>query len=230
MILPGLVICLWNLKIERMEFLQKALYEYAENHTSPESELLKKIYRDTQAKILMPRMISGHLQGSFLTFISHLVRPKTILEIGTFTGYSALCLARGLQKGGKLFTLDRNEELEDRVRSYFSEAGMDHLIDYRIGLANQIIPTLEGPFDLVFIDADKAGYPHYFDLVIEKMSPNGVILADNVLWGGKVVQANPNQDTRAILAFNEKIQKDPRVENILLPLRDGIMLMRKVSL
>ncbi len=159
--------------------------------------------------------------------VSKLIKPKTILEIGTYTGYSAICLAEGLLPGGKLITIDINEELESRVRNYFKESEYDNLIDFRIGDARKIIPTLTEAFDLVFIDADKESYSLYYDLVIDKLPSGGIILADNVLWSGKVVQPNPDKDTQAILEFNNKIQNDPRVENLLLPLRDGVMMIRK---
>lgn len=211
-----------------MDFLPDDLQKYAEDHTSTESALLKKITRDTHAKVLMPRMLSGQLQGRFLSMISHLIHPKNILEVGTYTGYSAICLAEGLQPEGKLITLDINEELESRVRSYFEEAGLTRKIDYRIGDAIHIIPTLDVEFDLVFIDADKENYSNYYDLVFDKVRSGGLILADNVLWSGKVVKPKPDKDTRALLEFNQKISADPRVENLLLPLRDGIMMVRKI--
>lgn len=211
-----------------MEFFDSRLSEYSENHTSPESELLKKINRDTNAGVMMPRMLSGHLQGRFLSMISKMICPKNILEIGTYTGYSAICLAEGLASGGMLTTLDVNEELENKVRGYFQEAGLGKVIDYRVGNALKVIPTLSMSFDLVFIDADKENYSHYFDLVIDKVVSGGYLLADNVLWSGKVLDSKPDKDTRAILAFNKKIQEDNRVENILLPIRDGILMMRKL--
>lgn len=211
-----------------MDFLPQDLEKYVEDHTSSESELLKKITRDTHAKVLMPRMLSGHVQGRFLSMISHSMAPKNILEVGTYTGYSAICLAEGLQPDGKLVTIDVNEELESRVRNYFEEAGLNHKIDYRIGNAAQIIPSLNLVFDLVFIDADKENYSKYYDLVFDKVRSGGLILADNVLWSGKVTKPKPDKDTRALLEFNEKVMDDPRVENLLLPLRDGIMMIRKI--
>ncbi len=211
-----------------MDLIQKELQQYAEKHTTPESALLKKINRETQAQVLMPRMVSGHLQGRVLSMISCMIRPRVILEIGTYTGYSALCLAEGLREGGKLITIDNNEELQDRVREYLRAANMQQQIDYRVGDALEIIPELKDSFDLVFIDADKENYTHYFDLVIDRVNLNGFILADNVLWSGKVLQATPDQDTRAIAEFNQKVNRDSRVENVLLPIRDGIMVMRKI--
>lgn len=213
-----------------MDLINESIQYYAEQHTSSESDLLKKIDRDTHAKVLMPRMLSGHLQGRVLSMISHMIRPQRILEIGTYTGYSAVSLAEGLQDGGKLITIDINEELEDRVRDYFAASSYGNKIDYKIGNAVEVIPALNETFDLVFIDADKERYSVYFDLVIDKVRNGGFILADNVLWSGKVLDKKPDKDTRAILEFNTKIQDDPRVENVLLPIRDGIMLMRKVSL
>jgi predicted O-methyltransferase YrrM len=210
-----------------MEIIDPSLSRYAEAHTSPESSLLKQINRDTQAQVLMPRMLSGHLQGRVLSMISHMVKPQSILEIGTYTGYSALCLAEGLQDSGTLVTIDNNEELEDRVRSYFRMAGMEHKIDYRIGHALEILPTLQGPFDLVFIDADKENYARYYDFVFNLVPLGGYILADNVLWSGKVLDAKPDKDTKAIQEFNRKILQDERVEHVLLTVRDGIMIVRK---
>jgi caffeoyl-CoA O-methyltransferase len=211
-----------------MDVIQKELQDYAERHTTGESPLLKKINRDTHAQVLMPRMLSGQLQGRVLSMISCMVRPRVILEIGTFTGYSAICLAEGLQENGKLITIDINEELHERVSGYFAEAKLQDRIEYRIGDASAIIPQINERFDLVFIDADKENYARYFDLVIDRVNLNGVIMADNVLWSGKVLQAKPDKDTRAIIDFNAKVQADQRVENVLLPIRDGVMLMRKV--
>lgn len=214
-----------------MEFIDPALLAYCEAHTSEEDALLKKITRETQAKVLMPRMLSGHLQGKMLEFFTKMIQPDTILEIGTYTGYSGVCLARGLKKGGKLITLDINDELETMVRGFFEESGLADQIDYRLGNALEIIPTLSGPFDLVFIDADKFNNANYFDLIIDKVRPGGIILTDNVLWSGKVLVAEGqkiDKDTKAILDFNDKIQNDPRVENVLLPIRDGIMMTRKI--
>lgn len=205
-----------------------SITQYSEAFSSPESPLLKKINRDTHADVRMPRMLSGHLQGRFLSMISHMIRPKSILEIGTFTGYSALCMAEGLAPGGTLVTIDNNDELETRVRGYFSESPWNSQIDFRIGDARKVVPTLLGPFDLVWIDADKENYSLYFDLVIDKVPAGGYLLADNVLWSGKVLEPNPDKDTRAIQQFNEKVRQDTRVETMLLPLRDGVMIMRRI--
>jgi predicted O-methyltransferase YrrM len=214
-----------------MEFIDPALLAYCENHTSTEDDLLQRITRETRAKVMMPRMISGHLQGKMLEIFTRMQNPKTILEIGTYTGYSGVCMARGLSKNGKLITLDINDELEMMVRGFFEASGLVDQIDYRLGNALELIPELEGPFDMVFIDADKSNYHRYFDLVIDKVSTGGIILADNVLWSGKIlVEAGQkiDKDTQAILDFNAKIAADPRVENVLLPIRDGVMMARKI--
>lgn len=213
-----------------MDFLPSELSAYAEAHTTPENELLQRLNRNTHAYVLRPRMLSGHMQGRFLSLISHMLRPRRILEIGTFTGYSALCLAEGLTSDGRLITIDNNEELEGFVRSYWGQSPCAGQIDFRIGQASDLIPGIDEVFDLVFIDADKANYALYYDLVLEKVRPGGILLADNVLWSGKVVQPvkQSDKDTKAVLAFNQKIQDDPRVENILLPIRDGLMMIRKL--
>ncbi len=214
-----------------MEFIDEALLAYCEEHTSQEDALLLKITRETQAKVLMPRMISGHLQGKMLELFVKMLQPKTILEIGTYTGYSGICMARGLSKSGKLITLDINDELETMVRGFFKESGLASQIDYRLGNALELLPSISGPFDMVFIDADKINYAKYYDLVIDKVPSGGIILADNVLWSGKIL-VNPGQkidkDTQAILDFNAKVQADPRVENALFPIRDGVMVARKI--
>lgn len=211
-----------------MEFIDESILRYAEIHSVQENELLHRINRETHLSVLKPRMLSGHLQGRILSMISKMIRPDLILEVGTYTGYSALCLAEGLSSNGKLITIDVNEELEDRVRGYFRESKFNDKIDYKIGDAKKIIPTLQAPFDLVFIDADKEGYSLYYDLVIDKVTPGGFILADNVLWSGKVLDTEPSKDTLAILHFNKKVCEDPRVEHVLMPIRDGIMILRKI--
>lgn len=212
-----------------LDITHPLIQQYAEKHTATENELLQKINRDTHANVLMPRMLSGHLQGRVLAMVSRMIKPQNILELGTYTGYSALCLAEGLTKGGKLITIDANEELEDRVRLYFNQSAYSNSIDYRIGKAAEIIPNLKESFDLVFIDADKENNGKYFDLLINRVTLGGFILIDNVLWSGKVVEDKPDKDTRSILLFNEMIQQDKRVENVLLPIRDGLMLMQKVK-
>jgi caffeoyl-CoA O-methyltransferase len=212
-----------------MDFLPSDLTTYAEAHTSPESDLLRQLNRNTRAHIMAPRMLSGHMQGRFLSMISWMIRPRRILEIGTYTGYSALCLAEGLTDDGRLITIDHNEELEGFARSYWQQSPLNTKIDFRLGLAADIIPALDETFDLVFIDADKRNNSLYFDLIFDKLRPGGFILADNVLWSGKVIESVKlsDQDTPAVLAFNQKIQADSRVENVLLPVRDGIMMIRK---
>jgi caffeoyl-CoA O-methyltransferase len=212
-----------------MEIIHPDINTYAEAHTSEETEILKQINRDTHAQVLMPRMLSGHLQGRVLAMLSRMISPNVILEIGTYTGYSAICLAEGLAAEGKLITLDINEELETTVRAHFKNAGIENQIDYRIGNALHLIPMLKESFDLVFIDADKENYGQYYDLVINRVPLGGYILADNVLWSGKVLDEKPDKDTRAIQEFNRKVQMDKRVENVLLPIRDGIMIMHKVQ-
>ncbi len=193
--------------------------------------VLKKLNRDTHVNVLKPRMLSGHFQGRLLAMISHMLRPQHILEIGTYTGYSAICLAEGLAEGGMVHTIDVNAELEEMVRRYFAEAGLTDKIKYYLGPALSIIHTLPYTFDLVFIDADKMNNAHYFDLVLNKVRPGGFIITDNVLWSGKVVgQGNgkTDKDTQSVLNFNQKVQADSRVENILLPIRDGLLIARKI--
>lgn len=212
-----------------MDFLPPDIAAYADDHTSPESDVLRRLNRRTHLQVLRPRMLSGHGQGRFLSMISWMIRPRCVLEIGTYTGYSALCLAEGLADDGRLITLDNNPELESLARTFWSKSPHGDRIDFRLGNAADLIPTLQETFDLVFIDADKVNNAHYFDLVIDSVRPGGFILADNVLWSGKVVQpVKPSdRDTLAVLSFNRKIQDDPRVENVLLPIRDGILVMRK---
>ncbi|ELR70434.1 O-methyltransferase [Fulvivirga imtechensis AK7] len=213
-----------------MDFLSEELQKYVEDHTAPESELLKQLNRETHAHVMMPRMLSGHVQGRVLAAFSHMIKPHNVLEIGTYTGYSAICLAEGLSKDGKLYTIDINEELEEMVKDYFVKAGVSDKIEYLIGNAVDLIPALKVQFDLVFIDADKINYSNYFDLVIDKVTAGGFIVADNVLWSGKVVnQDKADKDTQALLDFNRKVHNDTRVENVLFPVRDGLMVMRKIA-
>lgn len=212
-----------------MEFISEALSNYCLQHSEPESELLKALNRETHLKILSPRMLSGHLQGRFLSLISKLKQPSAILEIGTYTGYSALCLAEGLQKSGTLITIDPNEETNLVAQKYFNQSEFAEQIKLMQGEAKTIIPTLTTEFDIVFIDADKRNYPAYFDLVIDKVKKGGLIIADNVLWSGKVLydENKMNADTKTIDDFNKKINIDKRVTNVILPVRDGLMLMIK---
>lgn len=213
-----------------MDFLPSNITEYVDNYTSDESDVLAGLSRETHLKVLSPRMLSGHVQGRFLSLISHLMNPTYILEIGTYTGYSALCLAEGLQRDGKLITIDRNQELEDIHEAFLKKSVYKDQIDIRFGYAAEIIPSLPNEIDLVFIDADKSNYSTYFDLVIDKVRTGGIILVDNVLWSGKVAEEIKPTDksTVAIHRFNQKIQHDKRVENVLLPIRDGIMAIRKL--
>ena len=211
-----------------MHFLSEELENYAAQHTEDEPLLLQELNKRTHLNVLQPRMISGHVQGRFLSLLSKMVQPRTILEIGTYTGYATLCLAEGLHPEGVLHTIDIKEELTDLQREFFDRSGYGSQIVQHLGKAADIIPALDTTFDLVFIDADKQNYAHYFDLVIEKMNRGGIILSDNVLWSGKVVEEVKHNDkhTQALMAYNQKIKDDPRVETVLLPIRDGITLSR----
>ena len=209
--------------------LTYAIEEYLEQHTTPMDEVLHELYRETHLHAMNPRMASGPVQGRFLQLLCQLMQPKKVLEIGTFTGFATICMARGMASDGLLTTIEANEEYEGIIRKYLAKAAVADRVRLIIGDAKEVIPTLEGGFDLVFIDADKISYPSYYDLVIEKLNPGGVILADNVLWEGKVlIVGTKERDTKAIQAFNDKVQNDPRVENVLLPLRDGLMMVRKL--
>lgn len=203
--------------------------KYSEDHTSKESEVLYRLNRETHIKTLMPRMISGHVQGQFLGMISQMIQPKAILEIGTYTGYSAICLAKGLGLDGVIHTIEMNPEHETMAKKYFQEAGIEHQVSYHLGDAMEIIPTLNEIFDLVFIDADKENYLNYYHLVFDKVKSGGYFLVDNVLWSGKVLTKPDSEDKEAlgIIEFNDFIQADDRVENLLLTMRDGLMLIRK---
>jgi len=212
-----------------MEFIDQGIEEYARLHTEPENDLLKELVRETHVMVLQPRMLSGHLQGRFLSFISKVYQPALIVEIGTYTGYSALCLAEGLQKDGRLITIDVNEELESLTRSFFDRSSFKNQIDYRIADAAVEIPSISGPIDLVFIDADKRNYALYFDLVIDKMRSGGLILVDNVLWSGKIIdESAKDKSTQALRDFNTKVATDSRVEPLLMPIRDGLFLLRVI--
>ena len=215
---------------KNMEFLPEKIEEYSINYTTKESELLLELNRETWAKVLIPRMLSGHLQGRLLSMFSKMIEAKTIVEIGTYTGYSALCLAEGLSKNGILHTIDINEEYIAFADKYFQRSIHKNQIKQHKGNAVNVLPNIKEKIQLVFIDADKPNYSNYFDAVIDKMSPGGFILADNVLWSGKVAEEiKPNdKSTIAINAFNKKVHDDPRVENVLIPIRDGIMALRKI--
>lgn len=213
-----------------MHFLAQQLDDYVVAHSENEPELLKQLTRETYQKILQPRMLSGHYQGRVLSMISKLVNPKNILEIGTYTGYSALCLAEGMQNNGELDTIDINEELVDFQRKYFDKSQYGNQIHQHLGNAMEIIPNLNKTFDLVFIDADKPNYVNYFHTIIDKLNVGGIILSDNVLWSGKVIEALKPDDasTKALLEYNALLKNDPRVETVLLPIRDGLTISRKL--
>ena len=212
-----------------MNFIEEKVEKYSIAHTSPESTLLNVIDRETHLEVLRPRMLSGHFQGRILSMLAKMVGPTRILEIGTYTGYSALCLAEGLSKDGRLYTIDINEELEDRVRQYFLDSPYNSQIDFIIGDATNLIPTLNENWDMVFIDADKKNYLNYYELVISSVNPGGYIIADNVLWSGKVVEKeHDDEDTQALRVFNDTLSKDSRLEVVLLPVRDGLLIARKI--
>ncbi len=212
-----------------MEFIDEKLDDYVCAHTSEESDLLYKLNRETHVKILQPRMLSGHFQGRVLSMFSKIMRPKRILELGTYTGYSALCLVEGLHVEGELITIDCNEELEEFAKSYFELHERKNSIKQLVGDAGDIIPTIQGEFDLVFMDADKENYLNYYRLLIDRIPSGGYLLADNVLWSGKVVdeKSNNDKDTKAIKEFNLFVQNDDRVENVMFPIRDGLLMIRK---
>lgn len=203
------------------------LEEYIEAHTTAPDAVLQELYRHTYLHEMNPRMMSGPVQGKFLQFLCRMLKPQRVLEIGTYTGYAAICIARGLPEGGKLVTIEANREYEDTLRHYFDMAQVAEKIELILGDAKTVIPALNETFDLVFIDADKVSYPTYYNIVMEKVRPGGFILADNVLWDGKVLNAQiKERDTQALIAFNDIVQNDPRVENVLLPIRDGLMMIR----
>lgn len=203
------------------------LEEYIEAHTTAPDAVLQELYRHTYLHEMNPRMMSGPVQGKFLQFLCRMLKPQRVLEIGTYTGYAAICIARGLPEGGKLVTIEANREYEDTLRHYFAMAQVAEKIELILGDAKTVIPALNETFDLVFIDADKVSYPTYYNIVMEKVRPGGFILADNVLWDGKVLNAQiKERDTQALIAFNDIVQNDPRVENVLLPIRDGLMMVR----
>lgn len=211
-----------------MHFLPENIDDYVVNHSQQEPQILQDLTRETWQKVLNPRMLSGAFQGRVLSMITKLINPKTILEIGTYTGYSALCLAEGLQENGTLHTIDKNEELEELQHTYFQKSDYKNQIKQYVGNAIEIIPTIDEKFDLVFIDADKSNYINYFHLIIDKMNKGGVILSDNVLWSGKVVEPlNPkDKDTKVLLEYNKLLNTDDRIETVLLPIRDGLTVSR----
>ncbi|MGG6229950.1 O-methyltransferase [Tenacibaculum sp. SDUM215027] len=213
-----------------MHFLPEELDNYVVKHSQAEPKILQELSRETWQKVLNPRMLSGAFQGRVLSMISKLIQPKSILEIGTYTGYSALCLAEGLSKEGMLYTVDKNEELEELQYKYFQKSEYKNQITQYVGNALDIIPTIDSKFDLVFIDADKSNYVNYFHLIIEKMNKGGVILSDNVLWSGKVVEElDPKDvDTKILLEYNRLLNEDSRLETVLLPIRDGLTISRVI--
>ena len=210
-----------------MNFALKKLLQYCEKYTTEPSQLLYELERETHLKTLAPQMLSGHLQGQLLSLLSQLVQPQTILEIGTFTAYATICLAKGLASNGILHTIEANEELAYLIRKYIQKAGLEEKVQLHIGDAKKIIPQLATNFDIVFIDAGKNDYAFFFDLTIAKLNPGGLIIADNVLWSGKVVMQHHDKDTSTIHRFNEKVKKDERVDTLMLPIRDGILIARK---
>ncbi len=211
-----------------MHFLPQDIDNYVVNHSQQEPQILQQLSKETWQKVLNPRMLSGAFQGRVLSMISKLMQPKNILEIGTYTGYSALCLAEGMHSKGKIITIDKNEELETLQNKYFEKSGFRNQIEQKVGNAIEIIPQIEDKFDLVFIDADKSNYINYFHLIIDKMNPGGIILSDNVLWSGKVVEElNPKDvDTKVLLEYNKLLNSDDRIETVLLPIRDGLTVSR----
>ena len=215
-------------KISTMHFISQELEDYIANHSQKEPELLKALDKETYQKILLPRMLSGHFQGRVLSMLSKLISPLNILEIGTYTGYSALCLCEGMKEHGVLHTIDIKEELVDFQRKYFDKSPWGNQIKQHLGEAIAIIPTLDLKFDLVFIDADKENYIHYFELIVPKMNQGGIILSDNVLWSGKVLEPLQKNDlsTKILLEYNQLLIDDPRVETVLLPIRDGLTVSR----
>ena len=210
-------------------FINKDIFEYSEKYSQQEPKILQELNRETHLKVLNPRMLSGFFQGRLLSIISKLIKPKKVLEIGTYTGYSAICIAEGMNKNGIIHTIDKNEELNIIQKKYFKKSGLeDNIVQYN-GCALEIIPKIEEKFDLIFIDADKENYINYFNLVMDKLNSNGVILADNVLWSGKVINSEDHDLTTNVLReFNRMVNNDKRVETILLPIRDGISIIRKI--
>ena len=210
-----------------MNFISDKLQQYLEDHSMEESDLLKALDRETHQKVLQPRMLSGSHQGRLLALLSKMIGPKKILEVGTYTGYATLCMAEGLTTGGSIDTIDHNEELADMQRRYFDQSPYGNQITQHLGEAKDILKTLAGPYELVFLDADKENYPHYFDLIIDKLETGGVILSDNVLWSGKVLEKAIDEATSALQEYNYKINTDVRVETVVLQVRDGLTITRK---
>lgn len=214
-----------------MDFVPEEIVQFSEKYTTPANDVLKALERETHQKILNPRMLAGELQGRLLSFISKMIQPKDVLEIGTFTGYSAMCWAEGLQEGGKIITVDRNEELEPIITKYLSQTNCADKIEFVVSDAVKFMQKDQHKYDLIFIDADKKNYSVYFDLAYNRLNKGGVIVADNILWSGKVVEPEStwDRDTKALIDFCEKVQSDERFENLLLPIRDGLMIIRKID-
>lgn len=212
-----------------MNFISPELEEYIENNSSKEPQLLSELNRETWAKVLMPRMLSGHIQGRVLSLFSNIIKPTNIIEIGTYTGYSALCLSEGIKENGEIHTIDINEEHTLIAEKYFKKSKFSKNIIQHVGKALDIIPKINKRFQLAFIDADKENYSKYFDLLIDKIDVNGIIIADNVLWSGKVIKKPMDNETKELDLYNKKVNSDLRVENILLSVRDGLMICRKIS-
>ena len=211
-----------------MDLLPKKIKQYVEDYSSTENSLLKEIVRDTYLHVLNPRMLSGHYQGRLLSFLSHMIRPKQILEIGTFTGYATLCLAEGLASNGMITTIDINEEIAERARGHFSKSRFKHQINTKTGNALKIIPKLKAYWDLVFIDADKENYITYYQMIMPQLNPKSFIIVDNVLWDGKVTDKKAtDKKTNSLKLFNNFVHQDTRVDNLLLPIRDGLMILMK---
>ena len=212
-----------------MEFIPQKISDYSNLFSEKESDLLQKISRETHLKMINPRMLSGHIQGRFLSMISKMIKPINIIEVGTFTGYSTLCLAEGLKKNGKMHTIDINEEYAEFAKKYFIMSDYKKKINQYVGDATKIIPKIKYNFQLAFIDADKTNYSKYYDLIFKKLDINGYIIADNVLWSGKVTENRKDKETNSIHNFNNIVMNDNRIENILLPIRDGLMICRKIK-
>ena len=214
-----------------MDFLNTNIADYVDQHTESEPQLLYRLNRKTHLEVMNPRMIAGHFQGRLLSMLSNMIKPKTILEVGTYTGYSAICFAEGLAENGEIHTIDNNEELEPIQTEFFKKAGILDTVKRYVGDALEIIPKINQEFDVVFLDADKANYCNYFEMTLPKLKTGGYLLADNVLWSGKILEENPKKDdidTIGLKRFNKMVQDDPRVQNILLPIRDGLMVCRKL--
>ncbi|MDG1973649.1 MAG: O-methyltransferase [Flavobacteriaceae bacterium] len=212
-----------------MDFIDKDILNYVESNSQSEPQLLKELNKETHLKVLNPRMLSGSYQGRLLSLLSKIIGPKSVLEIGTYTGYSALCIAEGLHKDGTIDTIDINEELQNIQKKYFDKSGYGHKIFCHVGNALEIIPKIDNFFDLVFLDADKENYPAYFEMVIDKIVPGGILISDNVLWSGKVIDKNSSDiATKKLLEFNNMINNDKRLETIIIPVRDGLSVSRKI--